>query len=407
MEDIQKFITEHIHDNPTDLHLKFHGKNLSFDLTEAITQIECRQKTRSKLSWFNSNPEFLYPSVQAAEQASNQYLALYHAAMIGCGRTVVDITAGLGIDAFTAALRHNDITALEMDPARYECLEHNRKVLGLSNTKCIYGDSIKWLQEHPDISFDFLFVDPARRDASNNRCFRLVDSLPNVQEYMTLLTSAARTVLIKASPLMDISQILNELDNVMEIRIVSYRGECKETLIVCSRNKIPRDATSVSVVDLDSEQCAFPDKDPDITYAFECKAGDLGKEAPRYAAKERIDDYAYIYELGAGMRKLDNAGIICRRFPELSSMSKNSGLFISDRLIKDFPGRTALIKSFPARNELKRLKGHPFRIVSHNYPVKAEDLRKKYGLAEGNEETIYATTFQNGQPVLICASHNF
>lgn len=434
MEEYLKFIMDHAHSDVNALRLQYHGKSMPFSVDDACMQIEMRCKTAGKLPWFLHHPGFRFGTAQSAEQASNQNVALFHAFLIGRNRRVLDMTAGLGIDAMTIAMRGNRVTAYELETERVEALRHNADILGIDDLTVVKGDSVLHLQQSEEY-YDWIFVDPARRDSGNNRCFLLQDSLPDVVSHQDLLLAHADNVLIKASPLLDITQTLRDFSNVRSIIILSYKNEVKEVLIHLSLGSAslspaalgpaaPGPASLVSssplsfsaepegevklpssplirAIDLADSTSAFPDGEPGIRFQF--RTGCAPQAAISYAASEAIAPGMYLYEAGAAMRKLQCASQICARYTDIKSLAKDSGLFVSETLHADFPGRICIIKAILSTKQLKALKDSRCRIVSSCYPMSAADLRKKFRLKEGEDMTLYATTTRDGSRMMILA----
>lgn len=434
MEEYLEFIKDHEHSDVNALRLQYHGKSMPFSVDDACMQIEMRRKTAGKLPWFLHNPGFRFGTAQSAEQATNQNVALFHAFLIGRNRRVLDMTAGLGIDAMTIALRGNHVTAYELQTERVEALRHNADILGIDELTVVQGDSIRHLQQSEE-HYDWIFVDPARRDSGNNRCFLLQDSLPDVVSHQYLLLAHADNVLIKASPLLDITQTLRDFSNVRSIIILSYKNEVKEVLIHLSLSPtslghaspgpaalgpdslVPSSPLSFSAepegevrspsspliqaIDLADGTPAFPDGEPAIRFQF--RSGCAPQAAISYASSEAIAPGMYLYEAGAAMRKLQCASQICARYTDIKSLAKDSGLFVSENLHADFPGRICTVKALLSAKQLKALKDSRCRIVSSCYPMSAADLRKKFRLKEGEDMTLYATTTRDGSRMMILA----
>ena len=395
MEEYLKFIMDHAHSDVNALRLQYHGKSMPFSVDDACMQIEMRRKTAGKLPWFLHHPGFRFGTAQSAEQASNQNVALFHAFLIGRNRRVLDMTAGLGI-------------------------------LHLQQS-----------EEH----YDWIFVDPARRDSGNNRCFLLQDSLPDVVSHQDLLLAHADNVLIKASPLLDITQTLRDFSNVRSIIILSYKNEVKEVLIHLSLGSASLNPASpgpaslspaslgttplgsssplsfsaepegevkllssplIRAIDLADGTPAFPAGAPAIRFQF--RTGCATQAPISYAASEAIAPAMYLYEAGAAMRKLQCASQICARYTDIKSLAKDSGLFVSETLHADFPGRICTVKAILSAKQLKALKDCRCRIVSSCYPMSAADLRKKFRLKEGEDMTLYATTTRDGSRIMILAT---
>lgn len=420
MEEYLKFIMDYAHSDVNALRLQYHGKSMPFSVDDACMQIEMRRKTAGKLPWFLHHPGFRFGTAQSAEQASNQNVALFHAFLIGHNRSVLDMTAGLGIDAMTIAMRGNRVTAYEFETERVEALRHNADILGINDLTVVKGDSVLHLQQSEE-HYDWIFVDPARRDSGNNRCFLLQDSLPDVVSHQDLLLAHADNVLIKASPLLDITQTLRDFSNVRSIIILSYKNEVKEVLIHLSPSpaslvsssplsfsaepegevKLPS-SPLIQAIDLADGAPAFPDGAPAVRFRF--IAGGATQAAISYATSEAIAPGIYLYEAGAAMRKLQCASQICARYTDIKSLAKDSGLFVSETLHADFPGRICTVKAILSAKQLKALKDNHCRVVSSCYPMSAADLRKKFRLKEGEDMTLYATTTRDGLRIMILAT---
>lgn len=420
MEEYLKFIMDHAHSDVNALRLQYHGKSMPFSVNDACMQIEMRRKTAGKMPWFLHHPGFRFGTAQSAEQASNQNVALFHAFLIGHNRSVLDMTAGLGIDAMTIAMRGNRVTAFELETERVEALRHNADILGIDDLTVVKGDSVLHLQQSEE-HYDWIFVDPARRDSGNNRCFLLHDSLPDVVSHQDLLLAHADNVLIKASPLLDITQALRDFSNVRSIIILSYKNEVKEVLIHLSLGSAPFGSSSplsfsaepegevklpssplIQAIDLADGAPAFPDGAPAVRFRF--IAGGATQAAISYATSEAIAPGIYLYEAGAAMRKLQCASQICARYTDIKSLAKDSGLFVSETLHADFPGRICTVKAILSAKQLKALKDSHCRVVSSCYPMSAADLRKKFRLKEGEDMTLYATTTRDGSRIMILAT---
>lgn len=430
MEEYLKFITDNEHSDVNALRLQYHGKSMPFSVDDACMQIEMRRKTAGKLPWFLHNPGFRFGTAQSAEQATNQNVALFHAFLIGRNRRVLDMTAGLGIDAMTIAMRGNRVTAYELETERVGALRHNADILGIDDLSVVQGDSVRHLQQSEE-HYDWIFVDPARRDSGNNRCFLLQDSLPDVVSHQNLILAHADNVLIKASPLLDITQTLRDFSNVRSIIILSYKNEVKEVLIHLSLGPASLSPTAlgpsslgpssplyfsaepegevkssfsplIQAIDLADSTSAFPAGEPAIRYQF-C-TGCATQAAISYASSAAIAPGMYLYEAGAAMRKLQCASQICDQYSDIKSLAKDSGLFVSETLHADFPGRICHVKAILSAKQLKTLKDSRCRVVSSCYPVCAADLRKKFRLKEGEDMTLYATTTRDGSRMMILAT---
>ena len=308
------------------------------------------------------------------------------------------------------ALNGNTVTAYELEHERVRALRHNAGILNVNNMSVVEGDSVLHLQQSHE-HYDWIFVDPARRDSGNNRCFLLRDSLPDVITHQDLLLAHADHVLIKASPLLDVTQTLRDFRHVRSIFILSFKNEVKEVLIHLGIHSLPfgtgpegdvqsnQSSPLIHVIDLADSPDSFPAGTPAIRYRFTCT--DAVEARINYATPEHVVTGMYFYEAGAAMRKLQCALQICDRYPGMKSLAKDSGLFVSDTLYMDFPGRISTINALVSGRELKALKGSRCRVVSSCFPVSASELRKKYRLMEGEDRTFYATTTHDGTRLMM------
>lgn len=402
-ESAEEFIRQHISDSPDRLRFAMHGKQPGFDVNLAITQIEATRKCKSKIPFFLAHKSFIIPDTSLAEQASNQYISLFHTFLIGKDKSVIDLTAGLGIDAFTMALTGNRVSAIEMNPSRAMILKHNSKVLDINDITVYEDEAMKWLSDNPSARFNYIFIDPARRTESNVRSFLLEDSSPDTVTHQQLLLNHADDVLIKASPLLDISKTISDFTNVKNIYVVSFKGECKEVLIHLNRLASSQDA-AINVIDIIGAD-RFDPRDLRINYSFIVSYSGMSAGKADYAESDEIKPGKYMYEPGAGIRKLQCESVLMDRFPGLKSLSRKSNIYISDTLYSGFPGRISTIESVPEGKGLQQvLKGAALRVVSSDYPLSVEALRKKYKIKEGDSNSIIFSRLYSGKYLAILTS---
>ena len=91
----------------------------------------------------------------------------------------------------------------------------------------------------------------------------------------------------------------------------------------------------------------------------------------------------------------------------VQQISANSYLFLSDHEIKEFPGRSFQILSISSMNKQELRKSleaiKQANITVRNFPLSAEQLRKKMHLKDGGNVYIFATTLASGvHKLFIC-----
>ncbi len=378
------WVREHLHENPSELLLKYAGKELPFPLKEGVLQVECRRRCASKIPSFLRQDSFRFADLLCSEQASHEAVARYHAQLAAPGARLLDMTAGLGIDAMTQALAGAVVTAVELDPARAEALRENAAVTG-AEMQVVCGDSVEYLKNCPE-NFDLIFIDPARRDSGGRRTYSLADCTPDVLTLMPLLLSKCKRLLIKASPLLDLKQVCRDVPQCTSLRVTSAGGECKELLIEAEAGGSLREIVAVDI-----------DRHGTVHEFFSSPAEHT---APRYSSAPG----RYLYEPSPSLMKTAPWGELCARFKGLTKLDVSSHLFVSEELLPGFPGRTLRIESIPDKAALKALKGKKINVVSRNHPLTPEQLRKKYGLLSSAQADLflYATRIA-GRPNLLIA----
>ncbi len=402
--DFFKFVEENINEDISKLRLKFHNKNTAFNLPLALIQIECRKKCVHKIPSFISNKLALFPDVVASEQASHEAVANYHSALAQGYERILDMTAGLGIDSMAFAKNGNHVVSCELNDNKAACLDYNRRVFNLNSLKVENIDSIAYLKE-TDNFFDMIFIDPARRGEGNSRVYNFKDCQPDIIQNIDLLLSKSKSVMIKASPLLDISQTLKDIPHVKSIRAISVHGECKEILIEASALQGLNTDTDILAEAIDLAN------DSSINSKFSYLINPLKKSIDKnedyskklYANIENIETGNYLYEPNATMMKLAPWKELSLRFPSLKKFSDSTHLFVSEELFPDFPGRKLLITDIPDKRKLKNLKGACLNVVTRNYPMSADNLRKKLNLKEGSDDFLYAGKIKSST-VLILAT---
>lgn len=380
-QDFFDFIKRNKEKDSNKLRLSLKQKDYNFDLCFAITQIECRKKNSLKIRDFLVNNGFLFPDIISGEQSSHQAIASYHSSLINNSGKVLDMTAGLGIDAMSFAKKGCMVTAVELNPLKVKVLQHNANELNLKSLNVINADSLEFL-EKTNLHYDLIFVDPSRRGNDNKRLYDLKDCSPNILENQELLFFHTDKILIKASPLLDITQTMKDFQNISSIKALGVKGECKELLIELTPKQEFQNII-LEAVNLNN--------DGNIISSFSEECGkDKDKEIISYATQTDLHEKAFILEPSAMVMKLALWESICKRF-NAKKFSKSSHLFVTNSLPDDFPGRVTKFKDIIKKQDRKSMMGLPASVVSRNHPLSPDEIRKSLKLKEGDKNFIYAT----------------
>ena len=390
-ETTQKFIQAHANDDTNALRLKYGGKSpkMDFPIDFALLQIEARRKAQKKIPSFVENVLFVFPDALSAEQASNEAVARFHASLIPSGSRLLDLTAGLGIDDLTFAMSGINVTACEINEVKASALQHNSEVLGMTDKITVLNiDSMDFVRSCENC-FDVVFSDPARRTTSGKRLHALSDCQPDMLGGMDSIMKLTNRLLIKSSPLLDISLIRETVCNLYHIYIVCVKGECKEVLIDIRKAS---EFSGVTAVDLDTIGTISK---------FECHNSPI-LGAVHFADRLSAAEYKYLYEPNAGVMKTGAWEALSARFPTIEKADPNTHVFLSDVLYHDFPGRVMAISEIPDKKALKALKGHKYNVVARNHPLSAPEVAKKLSLVSGGDRFLYAFRYK-GKPIYILA----
>lgn len=225
--EIQEFINANLNSDINALILK----GTTFQNTETkdlIEQIEAKKRCDKKLpTWFKTK-KIYYPNKLNIEQTSSEITAKYKSELIK-GDSIIDLTGGFGVDCFYFSKHFNIVNHCEINDTLSEIVEHNFSQLGIKNIKTIKTDGIEYLKTTSK-NYDWVYIDPSRRHDSKGKVFFLNDCLPNVPEYLDLLFKHSKNIMIKTSPLLDLSVGIGELKHVKTIHVIAVNNEVKELL---------------------------------------------------------------------------------------------------------------------------------------------------------------------------------
>nr|WP_313819630.1 class I SAM-dependent methyltransferase [uncultured Allomuricauda sp.] len=351
---------------------------------ELAQQLESKKKAKQKLpTWFNSD-EIYYPPKLHLEQTSSEVTAEYKSNLVS-GKSLVDLTGGFGVDTYFFSKRITHVFHCETNQELSEIAAHNFNQFKIGNVTCIPEDSFHFLKKSSS-TFDWIFVDPSRRDKTKAKVFFLKDCEPNLSDTLPELFRFSKKILIKVSPLLDISQAMQELKYVKEVHVVAVDNEVKEVLFALEAAFIGE--TVFHAVNLRSGR-----KDTFMFTQAEEKSiqPDLGLPA------------RYLYEPNAAILKSGAFKTICKLF-DLQKLHLHSHLYTSDKLI-EFPGRRFLVKScLPySKTTLKSFRGTKANIATRNFPISVAELRKRHRILDGGEDYIFFTKFlDESKQVLVC-----
>ena len=362
------------------------------DARWCLQQIEGRQLARRKLPLWAQTEGVYYPPHLSMEQCSSEITALYKRRVVehllpavADRQSIADLTGGFGVDFSYLAPFFAKAYYFEQQPELCHIAKHNFPLLGLTGAEVINADTADvavWARRH----YTLLYIDPARRDGVGRKTVAIEDCVPDVTTIQEDLLANSRLVMLKLSPMLDISMALRRLRHVSEIHVVSVKGECRELLLVLSLCGGPQQITCTNLQTANATICCIA-QEAWLTHA-ECT--------------DEIGDF--IYEPNASLLKAGVQDFVALRYG-LLKLHRDSNLFTGSTLCPSFPGRIFRVTAVSrfAKHNLRQLLAdvQQANLTVRNFPATVAELRKRLKLREGGDTYLFATTSANGSHILI------
>ncbi len=377
----RQFIRENLNADVPTLALKKAPVGTDFSL--ALRQIEARQLLRKKVPSWSENEDLLFPPHLSIEQCSSEASATYKASLLQ-GHSFADLTGGLGIDTYFISQNFQQADYVERQAELCDLARHNFMAMK-ANVK-VWNESAEEYLNNCEPK-DCIFIDPARRDVYGRKTISIADCTPDVIDLQEQLIQKAEKVMIKLSPMLDISQALEELHHVKEVHVVAVSNECKELDFIIERD-YQGEPQFVCVNLLTSR----------VKLSFT-------REEER-SCPSRIADTVlnYLYEPNPAVMKAGCYKLLTERFNVLK-LHKNSNLYTSEQFIPDFPGRIFKVEDWTPYN--KKVKQTLLSDVAQasiavrNFPLSVSELRKALRIGDGDAIYLFATTLKGEQKIII------
>lgn len=330
--------------------------------------------------------DLLAPPSISMEQCSSEKAALYKKQVISLlfpkgGNKMTDLTGGFGVDFSTLSQLFEHGTYVEQNEELCRIARHNFPLLGIKSVDVINGVAEEILSTLPPQ--DLIYLDPARRSDVGRKVLLVEDCTPNAAELMPSLLEKAKHVMIKLSPMLDITRAMQSLGPAAEVHIVAVGGECKELLLL-----YPCEKDSTKIICHDDR------------YDFSFDANAESRAAVKYTDEVKT----FLYEPGAAVLKAGAFRLMSERF-ELEKLHPNSHLYTAEYLVEDFPGRVFRMHTVSGfgKREIRPLLAatKQANLAVRNFPGTVAELRKRFKLRDGGEDYWFATTLYNERHVII------
>ncbi len=388
--DFAQFILSHEGEDPAALALardRYASEVEDFDL--ALNTLEVRRKLRVKVPQWYAVPQLRFPFRLSGEQCSSAETARYKASValraLTREKTVADLTGGLGVDSWAFAQVASAVLYNEMRPELAAAASANFKALGLTNVRVSCAELRPGgLREILDgFVPDVIFLDPARRAADGRKVFRLEDCEPDVLQLLPELLAAAPRVLLKLSPMADITLVCKQLGYVREVHVVAADGECKELLLLLERGY----SGAFRLFVYENGAVLPLDEEPEVASA---PSGDL------------------LFEPGKALLKAGAFDLPCRY--GLGKLSQHTHLYLASarvEALQPFGKWFRILETLPLDKRAMKDIGQRYpraSVTARNIPLTSDALRKKLGVADGGSVHIFGAKAASGNQLLVCES---
>lgn len=355
-----------------------------------LQQIEGRERTADKLPTFASIPDWWYPVRLSCEQCSSELTARYKASLLsplalgeGKEERFLDLTGGYGVDTYFLSEQFTHTDYVEQNEELCRIAAHNFALSQKSKVErqklsiAIHNTTAEdFLLSSPcgEAGWGLIFLDPARRDSHGSKVFRIEDCTPNVVELLPTLLAHSKRLLIKLSPMLDLTQAVTSLSQVnWDIHIVAIKNEVKEVLLLSGGTG------QIITIDLAQKDQAFVfTREEEQHCGLDIRDGKLAN---------------YLYEPNAAILKAGAYKLVAQRFG-LYKLDVNTHLYTSRQFIENFPGRVWRITE---KQNLKQA-----NVLTRNYPLTPEQLKKKLHLRDGGTAFVIGCRVA-GKPTLLYA----
>ena len=434
------FILQHASDDPFRLLLS-RDKFPDIDIDIAVTTLEVRRKLRTKVPEWYAVPSLIFPSRLSGEQCSSSETARYKASLIkrmvsggsvapqpslrdpslrfegalppiiprgsrpispadsaSAGRSderrdpsslrIADLTGGMGVDSWAFAEVAEEVLYNEMQEDLAQATERNFKELGVENVRfrnCRVEPG-RVAEVLDGFRPDVIFLDPARRAEDGRKVFLIEDCQPDVLTLLPELFQASRFVLLKLSPMADITMACKRLSHVREVHVVAAGGECKELLFLLDREW--RGACSIFVVE-DGAVMGIPAQAGNEV-AFDVIPG----EATPVIPSEAKESFSCLFEPGKALLKAGAFGLPSGRYG-LTKLGTHTHLYVGEAVpeeLRPFGKCFEILEILPLNNRTLKEAGKRYpqaEVTARNIPMTSDLLRKKLGCASGGDVHLF------------------
>ena len=405
MDKLTAFVQEHMGDDLTRLVLD-RKKWPDIDIDLAVSCIQSRRKLKGKVQEWFSNPSLIFPAGLSAEQCSSTATAVYKAGLatriassVKAGDwNLADLTGGLGVDSWMFSKFASEVLYNEMQEKLCMAAEHNFKALGADNIRISNQIAAPntIMEILGDFGADIIYMDPARRGEGGKKVFLIEECTPDVLTLKDIIFERCRHILLKLSPMADITMVCDRLgSSCRQVHVVATGGECKELLIWMDREWSGE--YEVAAVELPA---GYPETE-ESSFSFKVSEEKIATAStmPRndVMTPSRAESrYLLLFEPGKALMKAGCYNLISERFG-LHKLGRSTHYYITEdttkaETLKQLGKVYEIIDCQPLDKRTMKAAGKDYpraEVTARNIPMDTDTFRKKLGVSSGDDAHIF------------------
>ena len=305
------------------------------------------------------------------------------------------------MDSWAFAEVAEEVLYNEMQEGLAKATERNFKELGVENVRfrnCrVEPGKVEEVLDgfRPDV----IFLDPARRAEDGRKVFLIEDCQPDVLTLLPELFAASRFVLLKLSPMADITMACKRLPHVREVHVVAAGGECKELLFLLDREWNGSPSTFVveggAVMEIPG-QAGNDETAPVIPSEAAPVILSGAKESIVISTGAKRSGEICLFEPGKALLKAGAFGLPCERYG-LTKLGRHTHLFVGESVpeeLRPFGKTFEVLEVLPLNNRTLKEAGKRYpqaEVTARNIPMTSDLLRKKSGCTSGGDVHLFGT----------------
>lgn len=362
-----------------------------------LQQTEGRQRTQDKLPGIAEKDDWWYPARISCEQSSSEATAYLKTTLLPTTPyQLIDLTGGMGIDTYYLSDKASEAHYIEQNAELCRLATHNMQ-LYRPQVEVHHTTAEEYLQ-HPNIhpnTTTIVYIDPARRNTQGGKVYRIEDCEPNLTTLMPKMKTVASFIMIKLSPMLDITAAIRTLGEALEVYIIAVENEVKEVLLTLDNTteKTGQQKSRITTINIKH----YDHRTQQIVADRQEWEMENEKTTPSPQPTDLESDI-YLYEPNAAILKAGAYKLLAERYG-LKKMSQHTHLYTSEKRCEDFPGRVWRLMSVYDKKKHKDIRAG---ILTRNYPLSAEELRKKLKIKDSHQYTIIGARVGD-KPMLLVA----